>query len=378
MPICRRETGRAQRLRLCFFDRDQGDFLIAYLTSRFTFFFSLFSFSLMQNIQVKLAKRPSGLPEADTWAIETSPVPEPGPGEMLVEQHFISLDPAMRGWIRQGRSYIPPVEVGEVMRAGSVGEVIASQHKGFAVGDYVYGTGGVQQYVVTDGKGWVKVQGTPERLPLYLGTLGMPGFTAYFGLLRVGEPKEGDTVLVSGAAGAVGSIVGQIAKLKGCRVVGIAGGPEKCKYLLEELGFDAAIDYKQEHVRKAIRVACPEGVNVYFDNVGGDILDAALANLAMHARVVICGAISQYNSLRPQGPANYMSLLVNRARMEGFVVFDYRKEYGQAAREMATWLHKGQLKSREHVFEGIEQFHETFLRLFSGEKLGKLVLKVKG
>ena len=331
------------------------------------------------NTQVKLAQRPTGTPGPDTWRIEKNPVPQPGEGEVLIEQAYISLDPAMRGWIRNQRSYIPPVQVDEVMRAGSAGRVIASNHPGFAVGDFLYGMGGVQQYAVTDGKGWVKVPAEKESdLPVYLGTLGMPGFTAYFGLLRVGDLREGDTVLVSGAAGAVGSIVGQIAKLKGCRAVGIAGGPEKCRYLTGELGFDSAIDYKNESVARSIKEHCPDGVDIYFDNVGGDILDAALTRLRRGARVVICGAVSQYNNeQRPQGPANYLSLLVNRARMEGFVVFDYARDYGKAAGEMAGWIQAGKLKSREDIYEGIENFHETFMRLFTGEKLGKLVLKVR-
>ncbi len=329
------------------------------------------------NTQIKLAKRVVGLPDHSVWDVQENPMPTPQEGEILVKVLYISLDPAMRGWINNVRSYIPPVQIGEVMRAGTIGQVIESKHPHYKAGDYLYGTGGVQEYVTTDGKGWHPVDPNIAPLPMYLGTLGMPGFTAYFGLLEVGQPKAGETVLVSGAAGAVGSIVGQIAKIKGCRVVGIAGGADKCKYLVEELGFDGAIDYKNESVRKGIKAHCPDGVDVYFDNVGGEILDTALTRLSRGARIVICGAISQYNSESGyQGPSNYMSLLVNRARMEGFVVFDYAKRYGEAAREMGGWLAQGQLKSREHVVEGLEKFHETFLRLFSGEKMGKLVLKV--
>ena len=211
----------------------------------------------------------------------------------------------------------------------------------------------------------------------FIGTLGMPGMTAYFGILEVGQIKEGETVLVSGAAGAVGSVVGQIAKIKGCKVVGIAGGPEKCKYLVEELGFDGAIDYKNESVKRGIRKHLPEGIDVYFDNVGGDILDAALTQIRRHARIVICGAISQYNNTEAiKGPSNYLSLLVNRGRMEGMVVMDYAKGFRGAAMEMAQWMQTGQLKSKEDVYDGIENFYDTFLRLFSGEKKGKLVLKV--
>ena len=329
------------------------------------------------NKQVKLAERPVGMPDTDTWTLEENPIPEIGDGQILVKQHYISLDPAMRGWMNDARSYIPPVQIGEVMRAGSAGEVIASNHDKFAVGDFVSGWGGVQQYAATNVQGWYKVDPNLAPLPVYIGTLGMPGMTAYFGILEVGKIKEGDTVLVSGAAGAVGSVVGQIAKIKGCRVVGIAGGPVKCKYLIDELGFDAAIDYKSEHVAKAIRGACPKGVDVYFDNVGGDILDAALTRINRGARIVICGAISQYNNTTAiKGPSNYLSLLVNRASMTGMVVMDYASDYGSAAMEMGMWMAQGKLKSREDVDEGIENFYETFGRLFSGDKMGKLVLKV--
>lgn len=329
------------------------------------------------NKQLKLASRPEGLPDASTWVLEKNEIPGIDEGEFLVKVHYISLDPAMRGWIRDQRSYIPPVQIGEVMRAGAVGEVLESKHSDFAVGDYVTGTGGVQQYVATNGKGWTKLYGSAEDLPLFLGTLGMPGFTAYFGLLDVGALKEGENVLVSGGAGAVGSVVGQIAKIKGCHVVGIAGGADKCRYMVQELGFDEAIDYKSESIRDAIKEKCKGGIDVYFDNVGGEILDAALTRIKRKARIVICGAISQYNSTEAIiGPANYLSLLVNRARMEGFIVFDYTKDYPKAAAEMAQWMKEGKLKSKEAIFEGIENFHDTFLRLFNGDKKGKLVLKV--
>ncbi|MEZ4888245.1 MAG: NADP-dependent oxidoreductase [Chitinophagales bacterium] len=330
------------------------------------------------NKQLKLAKRPVGLPEADTWVLETSPIPTPKEGEVVIKQMYISLDPAMRGWLNDVRSYIPPVQIGEVMRAGSVGQVIASKHPHYKEGMYLAGYGGVQQYVVTDGSGgWYPVDPNLAPLPTYIGTLGMPGMTAYFGILEVGAIKEGEIVLVSGAAGAVGSIVGQIAKIKGCYVVGIAGGADKCKYIIDELGFDGAIDYKNESVRDGLKRECPKGIDVYFDNVGGEILDLALAKIRRHARIVICGAISQYNNTgAPKGPSNYLSLLVNRGRMEGMVVMDYAKDYKKAAMEMGTWIAQGKLKSKEDVYEGIENFYDTFLRLFSGDKLGKLVLKV--
>ena len=267
--------------------------------------------------------------------------------------------------------------LGAVMRGGAVGEVVESRHPEFKKGDFVNGWGGIQQYALTDGKGWHKIDPKLAPLPVYLSTLGMPGLTAYFGLLRIGALQEGETVVVSGAAGAVGSVVGQIAKIKNCRAVGIAGGPEKCNYLLDELGFDAAIDYKKDNIYKRLKETCPEGIDVYFDNVGGEILNTALTQLARGARIPICGAISQYNATTSmQGPSNYMALLVMRARMEGFLVFDFAKDFPPALAEMAAWIANGQLKSREDVYEGIENFNDTFLRLFSGEKQGKLILKI--
>ncbi len=330
----------------------------------------------MTNTQVLLAKRPEGLPDDSTWNIVQTPIPELEDGQLLIRTIYISLDPAMRGWMRDIQSYIPPVELGAVMRAGAVGQVLESKHPDFQAGDYVNGWTGVQTHVVSNGESLYKVQKGLAPMPAYLGTLGMPGFTAYFGLLEVGKPQEGDTVLVSGAAGAVGSVVGQIAKIKGCRVVGIAGGPEKCKYITEELGFDEAIDYKNEDVRAGIKRTCPEGINVYFDNVGGEILDAALGRLAHGARIAICGAISQYNNSKVTGPSNYMALLVSRATMQGFVVLDYTKDYGRAARELGGWMATGQLKSKEFIVEGIENFPSALHRLFDGNKMGKLVLKV--
>jgi len=332
----------------------------------------------MPNKQLLLVKRPIGMPDQDTWKLETTPIPEPAEGQVLIRQHYISLDPAMRGWMNDTKSYIPPIGIGEVMRAGSVGEVVkANNHPKYKLGDYLSGWGGVQQYTLTDGKGYFKVDPILAPLPLYIGTLGMPGMTAYFGILEVGKIKEGETVLVSGAAGAVGSIVGQIAKIKGCKVVGIAGGPEKCKYLVDELDFDGAIDYKNEDVRAGLKRTLPEGIDVYFDNVGGEILDTALSKIRMNARIVICGAISQYNNTTPiKGPSNYLSLLVNRGTMQGMIVFDYADRYMEAAMQMGQWLMEGKLKSKEDIHEGIENFYDTFKRLFTGDKMGKLILKV--
>jgi NADPH-dependent curcumin reductase CurA len=338
--------------------------------------------STLQNRQFKLISRPAGMVKRSDFEFATAPVGEPGPGEALVRVQYISIDPAMRGWMNEGASYVLPVGLGEVMRAIGLGRVAASNDPSLAVGDTVTGMTGVQDYFVAKANELTKLDPSLAPLPRYLGALGMTGLTAYFGLLEIGRPKEGETVVVSGAAGAVGSLVGQIAKLKGCRVVGIAGGADKCRYLIEELGFDAAVDYKQElpvlaNTYKALKAHCPDGVDVYFDNVGGEILDAVLLQLALRARVVICGAISQYNNTgATQGPAYYMSLLVHRARMEGFLVFDYAARYGEALKEMAGWLAEGKLKAREDVVEGLETFPETLLKLFEGENFGKLLIKV--
>jgi NADPH-dependent curcumin reductase CurA len=330
------------------------------------------------NHQVRLAARPSGLPGPEVWQHTEEPVAEPGDGRFVVRITHVSLDPAMRGWMNEARSYVPPVGIGEVFRALAGGEVVASGHPDFAVGDHVTGQFGAQEYVTSDGGGVQKVDVSTAPMSTHLSVLGMTGMTAYFGLFDVGAMAEGETVLVSGAAGAVGSVVGQLAKIRGGRAIGIAGGPEKCALLVDELGFDAAIDYRSENVNKAIRAAAPDGVDVYFDNVGGEILDAALARLRMHARVVICGAISQYNAEgRPVGPANYLSLLINRARMEGFLVFDYADRYPEAAAEMAGWLAEGRLRSAEHVVTGsVADFGDTLLQLFRGANTGKLVLQI--
>ena len=329
------------------------------------------------NRQFLLAKRPVGAATRDTFTFQQVPVVQPKDGQILVKNEYLSLDPAMRGWMNEGKSYIPPVALGDVMRALGVGKVVASAYPGFAVGDYVNGALGVQDYFVGEPRGFYKVDPKLVPLPVYLSALGMTGMTAYFALLDVGAPKAGDTVVISGAAGAVGSIAGQIAKLKGCRVVGIAGGQEKCARLVDEFGFDGTIDYKNEDVLAGLKRECPKGVDVFFDNVGGEILDAVLSRLNFKARVIICGAISQYNNKEAvKGPANYLSLLVNRARMEGFVVMDYADRYAAAGQEMAGWLLKGQLKSKEHIVEGLESFPESLAKLFSGENHGKLVLKV--
>ncbi|MET0387215.1 MAG: NADP-dependent oxidoreductase [Polyangiales bacterium] len=329
------------------------------------------------NRQFRLAARPHGLPTRNDWQYIEEPPREPKDGEVLVRTHYLSLDPAMRGWMNDARSYIKPVGIGEVMRAGGTGQVEASKHAGFKVGDYVSGSLGIQDYATLPGDQLAVIDLELATQPVHLGVLGMSGMTAYFGLLDVGAPKAGETVVVSGAAGAVGTVVGQIAKLKGCRVVGIAGGKTKCDYLVNELGFDAAVDYKTGDVKTQLREHCPKGIDVYFDNVGGDILDTVLTRLAQRARIVICGAISQYNATAAvKGPSNYMSLLVHRARMEGMVVFDYVARFDEARRELSGWIASGKLKSREDIVKGLETFPESLLKLFKGENTGKLLLQV--
>ncbi|MDB5757939.1 MAG: NADP-dependent oxidoreductase [Burkholderia sp.] len=335
----------------------------------------------LSNQQFRLAARPVGLPKDSDWQRTSEPVRELADGEILVKVLYLSLDPAMRGWMNEGKSYIPPVGIGEVMRAGGIGRVVASKSPKFMVGDFVSGGAGVQEYWIgaADDKtaAFYKVDPKAAPLPKYLNALGMPGMTAYFGLLEVGQPKAGETVVVSGAAGAVGQTVGQVARQHGCRVVGIAGGKDKCDFVVNELGFDACIDYKSGSVKDGLKQHCPKGVDVYFDNVGGEILDAVLTRINRKARIVICGAISQYNNTTPvQGPANYLSLLVNRARMEGIVVFDWADRYPEGAAQMAQWMKEGNFKTREDIVDGIENFPQTLLMLFEGRNFGKLILKV--
>jgi NADPH-dependent curcumin reductase CurA len=333
----------------------------------------------LANAQCRLAARPVGLPKASDWEYVEEPAPETPEGSFRVRVEYLSVDPAMRSWMNAGRSYVPPVEVGEVMRAAGIGTVVDSRHPDYRVGEHVYGVWGVQRYAVSDGRGVTKVDTSAAPAPVQLGVLGISGLTAYFGLLDVGRPEPGQTVVVSGAAGSVGSVAGQIARIKGCRAVGIAGGEDKCRWLVDELGFDAAIDYKGGDVRGQLREHASDGIDVFFDNVGGEVLEAALSRLARGARVVLCGAISQYNAERaPRGPANYMQLLVARASMTGFVIFDYAARYPEGAAELARWLGSGELRSREDVVRGdVKQFPEVLLRLFRGENTGKLVLALE-
>ena len=344
------------------------------------------------NHQVRLAARPVGMTKDTDWQFTAEPVAAPAEGGVLLQVLVLSLDPAMRGWMNEGKSYIPPVGIGEVMRAGGIGRVIASADPAFAVGDVVSGQLGVQEYCSLAGaeirrSGLAKIDLRLGSITQWLNVLGMPGMTGYFGLMDVGQPQPGETVVVSGAAGAVGQTVGQMARLKGCRVVGIAGGAAKCEWVVRELGFDACIDYKApapagvskwDAVREGLKQHCAKGVDIYFDNVGGDILDAVLARINRKARIIICGAISQYNATTAiQGPKNYLSLLVNRARMEGIVVFDYADRYHLAIAEMAGYLKDGRMKSKEDVVSGgVAAFPATLHKLFTGENFGKLVLQV--
>ena len=341
------------------------------------------SSSSVMNTQIHLASRPVGAANASNWRLVEEPLPAMLSGGAQLEVLALSLDPAMRGWMNEGRSYIAPVGIGEVMRAGAVARVRASDHTALAVGQIVYGPCGVQQMCNVSAEQISSDEFHPIDLALgsmtqWMNVLGMPGMTAYFGLMDIGQPQSGETVVVSGAAGAVGQTVGQLAKLKGCRVVGIAGGEVKCDWVVNELGFDACVDYKAGALKEGLREHCPKGVDIYFDNVGGEILDTVLTRLAPKARIIICGAISQYNNTAPvQGPKNYLSLLVNRARMQGMVVFDYTERFPEAVAELSGYLKDGQLKSKEDVVVGsIADFPATLDKLFNGGNFGKLVLQL--
>jgi len=331
------------------------------------------------NRQWVLATRPKGMVKETDFAYSETAIPTPQNGEFLVRNLYISFDPAMRGWMNDRPSYIPPVQIGEVMRAGAVGQVVESRHPDFNPGDFVQGSFGWQDYTVTSGRDMMPVTkvapGLSHTIPLSV--LGLNGITAYFGLLDLGRPQAGETVVVSGAAGATGSVAGQIAKIKGCRVIGIAGGSEKCRWLTSEAGFDAAIDYKYEHVQERLIELCPSGINIFYDNVGGEILDAALALIALKARVVLCGAISRYNEEAPSpGPKNYFNLIIQRARMEGFIVLDYAPRFDAAIKELTSWVTAGSIKFKEDIQEGFENVPKTFLRLFEGKNFGKQLLKI--
>ena len=331
------------------------------------------------NRQWLLKSRPEGDIKNSDFEWKESPVPSPSEGEILVRNLFLSLDPAMRGWMSETDSYIEPVVLGDVMRGGCIGEVIESKHPEFKKGDKVFGLLGWQDYAVAGGENLPNKlpEGLPLPLTTFLSVLGLTGVTAYFGLLDVGQPKAGETVVVSTAAGAVGSIVGQIAKLKECRVVGLTGSDEKCAWIKDDLGFDAAVNYKKENVADALDKHCPNRIDVYFDNVGGEILNEALGRLAVHGRVVICGAITRYNETEPTpGPSNYINLLLKRGRMEGFVLTDYLDRYMEAVMALAQWVTQGKLKWKEDIVDGLENAPEAIHKLFTGANTGKLIVKI--
>ncbi|MCJ7503750.1 MAG: NADP-dependent oxidoreductase [Acidobacteriia bacterium] len=330
------------------------------------------------NKQITLEVRPAGFPKESDFRLVEAPVPTPGPGQFLVQSLYLSVDPYMRGRMNAAKSYAPPVELGGVMVGGVVGQVVESHHPRFAAGETVEGYFGWQQYALSDGVGARKVDPSLAPISTALGVLGMPALTAYFGLLEIGKPQPGETVVVSGAAGAVGSLVGQIAKIQGCRVVGIAGTDEKARYVVEELGFDSAFNYKSaRNYRAKLKTLCPQGIDVYFDNVGGAITDAVIPLLNVRARLVICGQISQYNLERPEmGPRWLWALIVKQARAEGFLVFQFADRFEEGIRQMAQWLKEGKLKYRENIIEGLENAPRAFIGMLKGENIGKQLVKV--
>ena len=331
----------------------------------------------MLNKEIRFASRPAGMPTLDNFNIVDADMPQLNDGEVLVRTLYISVDPYLRGRMRAGRSYVPPFEVGEVIVSGVVGDVVESRAPEFAPGDTVNGMLGWRLYNVARAPELRKVDPLVAPVTTALGVLGMPGLTAYFGLLDIGKPKEGETVVVSGAAGAVGMTVCQIAKIKGCRAVGIAGSDEKNRYLTAELGVDAAINYKSSEMSQALREACPKGIDVYFDNVGGEVSDAVLPLLKHGARVVICGQISLYNLDKPDiGPRPQTYLLINSALMKGFIITEYAARFGEGVMNLAQWLVAGKLKYAETVAEGFENTPQAFIGLFSGDNLGKQIVKV--
>jgi NADPH-dependent curcumin reductase CurA len=330
------------------------------------------------NHQWRLVARPVGMFKESDFKWTEEPVPSPGPNQVLVRNLYLSLDPANRGWVREEGSYMEPVSLGSVMRGGVVGVVEESRHPNFQPGDHVQGLLGWQEYALSDGAGVSKLPGNPAiPLTAYLGLFGLIGLTAYFGLIDITDPKPGETLVVSAAAGAVGSIVGQIGKIKGCRVVGIAGSDEKCKWIIEELGLDAAINYKTEKVREALKKTCPDGIDIYFDNVGGEILDAVLGQINLGARISICGMISQYNTTTPvPGPYNFINILTKRARVQGFIVTDYSHRFKEAIADLSKWYQEGKLKYRVDVVEGLQNAPRAVNKLFEGTNQGKLIIQI--
>ncbi len=329
-----------------------------------------------KNMQVLLARRPEGQVQTSDFKIVETPLPDIADGQLLVRNHYLSLDPYMRGRMNAVKSYAPSVNIGDVMVGGTVGQVLASRHAGFKVGDLVVGFLGWQLYGVSDGTALMRIDESGIPLSAYLGVMGMPGATAYVGLLDIGQPKPGETVVVSAASGAVGSVVGQIAKIKGCRAVGIAGGPDKCAYVVEELGFDACIDYKQGRLAEDLAKAAPKGIDVYFENVGGPIFDKVLLRMNPFGRIPLCGLISQYNAIDPYGMKNIGTLVVNRVKLQGFIVSDHLARWPEAFKDIGQWLKEGRIKYRESIAQGIENAPAAFIGLLAGKNFGKQVVKL--
>jgi len=327
-----------------------------------------------ENLRIVLASRPQGWVSEDNFRMEKAPLPQPAQGEVLVRNLWLSLDPYMRGRMSDAKSYVKGVELGEVMVGQTVGEVIESKHPALKVGEKVITQLGWQLYGTT--KEAMRVDEKRAPLSAYLGVLGMPGMTAYFGLKEIGQPKTGETVVVSAASGAVGSVVGQLARLWGCRAVGIAGGPAKCDYVRKELGFDACVDYKGGDLSTSLKESCPNGVDVYFDNVGGEIFDTLLARMNLRSRVVVCGLISDYNATQPYAIRNWRAVLVNRIRLQGMIVFDWKERYGEALGALAGYFGQGRLKYRESVVEGLENAPRGLIALLKGENFGKQLVKL--
>lgn len=333
--------------------------------------------SVMTNTIVTLESRPTGAIQESNFGMKTEEIRELNDGEFLVAIEALSMDPAIRGWMNAGTTYIKGIEIGTAMRSFSAGKVIQSKNENFKVGDYVEGMLGAQTHAISSGQNIRVIDVSRSKLTHHLGVLGMPGMTAYFGLLRRGEPKKGDVVYISAASGVVGSTVGQIAKIKGCTVIGSAGSDVKCKFLIDECGFDYAINYKTENIDEKLKEYAPNGIHIYYDNVGGETLDAALLNLAQGARIVICGAISQYNDMgNVHGPKNYMKIVTARGYLTGIIVFDFLEEWPAAANEIAEWIAAGKINVKEDVVHGLENYFSTLQMLFTGKNFGKLILTV--
>lgn len=338
--------------------------------------------STQQNRRFLLASRPHGEPTADNFRLETTTIPQPTAGQLLLRTVYLSLDPYMRGRMSDAPSYAPPVEIGEVMVGGTVSRVVTSQHPDFKPGDWVLGYDGWQDYALSDGSGLRNLGPDQKHSSRLLGVLGMPGFTAYMGLLDIGQPKPGETLVVAAASGAVGSVVGQVAKLKGCRVVGVAGGKEKCRYVVEELGFDACVDHRAPDFAEQLAATCPQGIDIYYENVGGAVFDAVIPLLNTQARIPVCGIIAHYNATDlPAGPDRLPMLqgliLRKRIRMQGFIIFDdYAEGFGEFLQQMGEWVGQGKIKFREDLVDGLENAPQAFIGLLQGKNFGKLVIRV--